>query len=198
MRMLSCACMGPMARSLALLFASSLALAACGQRTPQTPVIPVQIEAPDRHEAASSPAQPQLARAASVTLRTVEGQSVVLPDPNRRPTALFFMASWCLPCVRGAAMLGDLYKQYKDKGFQVVVIDVDTGDTPQDLARFRELAGNPAYFWAIDEGQRATSAYRVRALDATVVIDGRGFVVFRSESLPPEDALRRAVASLFP
>ncbi len=187
-----------LARGPVLLLAGSLVLGVCGEQAAQTQPSPSRAEAPDRHEPTASAAGTQYARAASVTVRTVDGQSVTVPDPKGRPVALFFMAPWCLPCVRGAAMLDDVYKQYRDKGFQVLVIDVDTDDTPQDLARFRQLAGNPAYFWAIDEGQRATSAYRVRSLDATVVIDGRGFVIFRSESLPPEDALRRAVASLFP
>jgi len=108
---------------------------------------------------------------------------------------VFFMAAWCLPCARVAATLDELYKQYRDKGFQVLAVDAD--ETPQELARFRQLAGNPGYFWAIDEGQRATNAYRVRSLDATIVINAQGLVVFRSESVPDEGALRQAVAGLF-
>lgn len=50
---------------------------------------------------------------------------------------------------------------------------------------------------AIDEGQRATRAYGVRSLDAAIVIDGQGFVRFRSEGMPEEGELRRAVAALF-
>jgi len=170
-------------------------LAACSPQI-TTPAPQPQVEAPDRHDSPGV-GSTQYARAASVSVRTVDGRTVTLPDPQGHPTAVFFMAAWCLPCARGAAMLDELYKQYRDKGFQVLAVDVDAGETPQELARFRQLAGNPGYFWAIDEGQRATNAYRVRSLDATIVINAQGFVVFRSESLPDEGALRQAVAGLF-
>ncbi len=175
--------------------ASVLMLAACsGPSVGPTGKAPV--EAPDRHDSPGV-GPTQLSRAASVSVRTVDGHTLTLPDPQGHPTAVFFMAAWCLSCARVAATLDELYKQYRDKGFQVLAVDVDADETPQDLARFRQLAGNPGYFWAIDDGQHATNAYRVRSLDATIVMNAQGFVVFRSESVPDEGALRRAVAGLF-
>lgn len=75
----------------------------------------------------------------------------------------------------------------------VLVIDTDPTEQPSDLARFKSLAGNPTYFWAMDEGGRATRAYSVRSLDATILVSGSGEVLFRSESLPNPNTLRRAV-----
>lgn len=173
--------------------AGVLVLAACGERAvPQQPLV----EAPDRHDSPTS-GTTEYVRAAKVTVRTVDGQSVTVPDAQGRPMALFFMASWCLSCVRVAALFNDVHAQYRDRGFQVLAIDMDPNDTPDDLARFRELAGDPKYLWAIDKGQRATRAYGVRSLDAAIVIDGQGFVRFRSEGMPEEGELRRAVAALF-
>ena len=45
----------------------------------------------------------------------------------------------------------------------------------------------------MDAGQRATRAYAVRSLDATVLVTGSGDVLFQSESLPDPNTLRRAV-----
>ncbi len=84
--------------------------------------------------------------------------SVAVPD-RKGPTILFFMAGWCLPCLRAAAELDDLHRAYADRGLRVLALDVDPTESPADLARFRELAGNPRYFWALDEGQRVTRAY---------------------------------------
>lgn len=47
--------------------------------------------------------------------------------------------------------------------------------------------------WAMDAGQRAMRAYAVRSLDATVLVDGSGEMLLRSESLPDPNTLRRAV-----
>lgn len=76
---------------------------------------------------------------------------------------------------------------------QVIAIDIDTDDTPADLDRLRALGGDPRYFWAMDAGQRATRAYAARSLDATILVSGSGEVLFRSESLPDQNTLRRAV-----
>ena len=173
--------------------AGLVVLAACSPSVAALAPQP-QVEAPDRHDSPGV-GSTQFSRAASVSVRTVDGRTVTLPDPQGHPMVVFFMAAWCLPCARVAATLDELYKQYRDKGFQVLAVDAD--ETPQELARFRQLAGNPGYFWAIDEGQRATNAYRVRSLDATIVINAQGLVVFRSESVPDEGALRQAVAGLF-
>lgn len=144
-------------------------------------------------ETKGSTSERAVPRAQATTIRTVEGGDVAVPDPQGRPVVLFFMAAWCVSCIAGAVMLDELYRDYGPRGLRVVAIDVDPGDTAADLARFRELAGNPQYLWAVDEGQRLTRAYGVRSLDATILVSGAGEVLFRSESLPDPDRLRRAV-----
>ncbi len=125
-------------------------------------------------------------------MKTIDGVSVAVPD-QKGPTILFFMAGWCLPCLRAAAELDDLHQAYADQGLRILALDVDPTEQPADLARFCELAGNPGYFWALDDGQRVTRAYRIRSLDATIFVGAGGEVLFRSESLPNFNTLRRAV-----
>lgn len=168
---------------------AGLVLVSCG--TTSAGSAAVRKEAPDRHEAAAS-AGSAAARVAALTMRTTDGKDVTIPTAGR-PTVVFFMAAWCVSCVQGAVNLAQLYQDYGSRGLQVVAIDVDTGETPADLERFRALAGDPRYFWAMDAGQRATRAYAVRSLDATILVSGWGEVLFRSESLPDPNTLRRAV-----
>ena len=135
---------------------------------------------------------PTIARVTPLTLRTTEGVDVAVPTTGR-PTIVYFMAAWCVSCLQGAVNLAQLYQDYHQAGLQVLVIDTDPTEQPSDLARFKSLAGNPGYFWAMDEGQRATRAYSIRSLDATILVGGSGEVLFRSESLPNPNTLRRAV-----
>ena len=151
----------------------------------------MQNEAPDRHEAVAT-AAPGGPRVTALTMRTVDGKDVAIPTSGR-PTIVYFMAAWCVSCIQGAVNLAQLHRDFGARGLQVVAIDVDPGETPDDLARFRSLAGNPGYAWAMDPGQRAARAYAVRSLDATILVGGSGEVLFRSESLPDPNALRRAV-----
>ena len=166
-----------------------LVLVSCG--TTSAGSAAVQNGAPDRHEAAAT-AAPAPARVAALTMRTTDGKDVAIPTAGH-PTIVYFMAAWCVSCVQGAVNLAQIYQDYGNRGLQVIAIDVDTGETTADLDRFRSLAGNPRYFWAMDEGQRATRAYAVRSLDATILVSGSGEILFRSESLPDPNTVRRAV-----
>ncbi len=151
----------------------------------------MQNEAPDRHEAAAT-AAPAAARVAALTMQTADGKNVAIPTAGH-PTIVYFMAAWCVSCVQGAVNLAQIYQDYDRRGVQVIAIDVDAGETPADLDRFRSLVGNSRDFWAMDAGQRATHAYAMHSLDATILVSGSGETLFRSESLPDPNTLRPAV-----
>lgn len=170
--------------------AAGLVLAACAGAATGALRTPAN-EAPDRHES-STTGVTSVARATPITLRTIDGVDVAIPTSGR-PTIVYFMAAWCVSCVQGAVNLSQLYQDYSAKGLQVIAIDLDPTERPSDLERFKSLAGNPRYLWAMDEGQRATRAYSVRSLDATILVSGSGEILFRSESLPDPNTLRRAV-----
>jgi thiol-disulfide isomerase/thioredoxin len=137
-------------------------------------------------------AAPGVVRVTPLTLRTTDGLDVAVPTAGR-PTIVYFMAAWCVSCLQGATNLAQLDQDYHQQGLQVLVIDADPTERPSDLERFKSLAGNPRYFWAMDDAQKATQAYSVRSLDATILVSGSGEVLFRSESLPNPNTLRRAV-----
>lgn len=171
------------------ILAAGVALAACsGARTTEAGSATGQTLDPRAAVAGAASA----ARVTPLTVRTVDGRSVAVPTSGR-PTIVFAMAAWCMSCLQGAADLSRLYDDYESRGLQVVAIDIDPTEHPADLDRFRTLAGNPRYFWAMDEGQRATRTYSLRALDTTILVSGSGEVLFRSDSLPDPQTLRRAV-----
>lgn len=138
----------------------------------------------------------EVAKAAAVVrafdLKTTDGRALSVPA-TEHPTVVFFMAAWCITCVQGARDLAKLHADYASRGLRVIAIDVDQNETVENLARFRDLAGNPPYDWALDAGGTVTRSLAIRSLDATLLISPKGEVLFRSESLPNPNALRRAV-----
>lgn len=176
--------MGRSRSGLAVALALAVLAAACGSFAAEAPPVATA-------ETKGSTSGRAVARAEAMTIRTVEGGEVAVPDRQGRPVVLCFMAAWCVTCLPAAVTLDDVYRTYGPRG--LVAVAVDPGETAADLARFRELAGDPAYFWAMDEDQRLTRAYGVRFLDTTVIVDGTGELVFRSDGFPKVDMLRRAV-----
>ncbi|MEI3799057.1 MULTISPECIES: TlpA disulfide reductase family protein [unclassified Chitinophaga] len=55
----------------------------------------------------------------------INGQPLSLSDFKGKYVLVDFWASWCVPCRAGNPHLLELYKQYKDKGFEVISVSDD-------------------------------------------------------------------------
>lgn len=134
------------------------------------------------------------AAAPDFSIKTADGGTFSLAAQRGHPVALYFMASWCSSCVPGAQSLARAYSEYRDRGLQVLAVDVDPADTLTDLARFRRLVPSGAgdgFSWALDQEGLLLRLYNVRSLDTTVLIDRQGRLARRSEVPPPYGALKQ-------
>lgn len=113
--------------------------------------------------------------------------------PAGRPAVVYFMAAWCATCQAEAQALGQLQRQVGGRA-AILAVDVDPIDQPSQTRAFFHAAGDPAYAVARDQDGRLATAFAVRALDTTVVIDARGRVVYRDEVPTDLATLRAALA----
>ena len=63
--------------------------------------------------------------APDISGRTTEGKEFSLSDFGDKYILLDFWASWCNPCRKEIPNLKKLYKEYADKGFQIISISID-------------------------------------------------------------------------
>lgn len=138
------------------------------------------------------------AAAPDFTVRTMNGGGFALAEHTGEPTLILFMASWCVSCIFEAQNLGEVYSRYRDRGLNVIALDVQDGDTDVEVQAFREAAGNPDYVWAFDDEYRVTEAYNVRTLDTTVLIDQEGRIVYYDQRPTPLEPLLQAVMAVLP
>ena len=139
------------------------------------------------------------APAPDFSVPTLDGRMFTLSRAlgESKPVVLFFMAYWCGTCVPEARALARLHARYGDQ-VVIVALDVDPTSTPEDLAAFREAAGNPDYIWAFDRDNTVALAYRVTRLDTTVIIDPQGRIVFRDEVPTSYETLATQMARILP
>ena len=64
------------------------------------------------------------------TINNVDEMKSVFESIKGKAILLNFWATWCKPCVKEFPELVKLYKQYKDKGFELVFISLDV---PEDV-----------------------------------------------------------------
>jgi peroxiredoxin len=112
--------------------------------------------------------------------------------PARKPAAVFFMAGWCGTCIPEAQALAAIDKEFGDR-VAIVAVSADPTDSPAALRRFADAAG-ARYGFVHDNNGALTTAFGVRSLDTTVVVDSEGRIVFRDAGPTDQATLRRALS----
>jgi cytochrome c biogenesis protein CcmG/thiol:disulfide interchange protein DsbE len=106
------------------------------------------------------------------TLKTLDGQEITLSQLKGKVVLLDFWATWCAPCRESIPHLIQLYKNYRENGFELIGMSVDKGDVeivrnflksmdipypvtivPEDVVRSYQVTGIPATFLIDKEGK---------------------------------------------
>jgi peroxiredoxin len=102
-------------------------------------------------------------------------ETVSLKDYRGEVVYLSFWASWCQPCRQEMPYLAQLWERHKDRGFQVLAINVD-----EDIELAREFARQfDLPFPLLRDQERAISAlYRVPGFPTHYIVDRSGHIRF--------------------
>jgi peroxiredoxin len=113
-------------------------------------------------------------KAPDIRLKNTSGEIVSLASLKGKVVLLDFWASWCGPCRAGNKHLVKLYKKYKEKGFEIYSVSVDS-----DTDSWKKAIKKDKITWlqVNDPGdwQSATAtSWGISALPTTFVIDKNG------------------------
>ena len=92
---------------------------------------------------------------------------------NGQPRAVNLFASWCVPCVAEAPLLGEL----KRRGLPIDAIAVR--DKPEDVAAFLARHGDPFDRIGTDPESQAQVALGSSGVPETFIVDGRGIIRYQ-------------------
>ncbi len=107
---------------------------------------------------------------------SIAGKSSGLTDHKGKIIYLDFWASWCGPCRQSFPFLNKLRNDYKEKGVEVIAINLDV-DITEALAFLKDFPVD--YPILLDPQGRMPSAYNVRGLPTAFLIDRKGEVFYR-------------------
>lgn len=129
------------------------------------------------------------AKAPDIRLKGPDGDSLALSDLKGKVVLIDFWASWCGPCRKENPHVKEIYEKYKDQGFEIFGVSLDTkGDQWKtaikhdgiDWVHVSQLKG-----WSTD----AAKTYGVSSIPQTFLLDKEGTIVkvgLRSYDLEPE------------
>jgi thiol-disulfide isomerase/thioredoxin len=120
----------------------------------------------------------------------INGQPLNLADFRGKYVLLDFWASWCVPCRAGNPHLLELYKQYKDKGFEIISVSDD--DRNHDAWR-KAVAKDGIGVWkhvlrGLDMDKRmkdqpnpddTSDHFGIHSLPTQILVDPKGMIIAR-------------------
>lgn len=123
--------------------------------------------------------------APAFTLKNIkDNQSVSLSDYAGKVVYLDFWASWCAPCRGSFPLLNKLYAKLKDRGVEIVGVNLDEDD--EELAKFMSMY--PVDFTLVRDAEGdVPEMYEVAVMPSSFIIDQHGKVQFSHQGFRDED-----------
>ncbi len=105
------------------------------------------------------------------TLKTLDGQEIILSQLKGKVVLLDFWATWCGPCREAIPHLIQLYKAYRENGFEVIGMSLDKGDG-EVVRNFAKSMDIP--YPIVIATEEVVRNYRVTSIPTTFFIDKEG------------------------
>jgi len=122
------------------------------------------------------------------------GRLVRLSAYKGRTILLDFWGSWCGPCRASHPHLKELYKKYKDKGFEIIAIAQERGKTLHESKNswLKAIADDDINWVHIlnqdgVEKQDLVKSYRVNAFPTKILVDTEGKIILRITASATDD-----------
>ena len=134
-------------------------------------------------------------KAPDFVLTDMQGQKHRLSDYKGQGVFLNFWATWCKPCEIEMPYINNQYHQFKDKGVQVLAVNVGESRLAVNKFAQRHQLDFPI---VIDNEAQVQSAYGIDPLPATFLIDKTGKVVKYFTGQMTEETVRELMNGIEP
>jgi thiol-disulfide isomerase/thioredoxin len=135
------------------------------------------------------------AKALSFTQKDTSGRDVSLKQFSGKYLLLDFWASWCGPCRAEIPKMKNVYDKYKNKGFEIVAISLDTNKDKWKKAISEEKISVWCHLSDLQGGANEVAIkYGIRTIPSNFLLDKDGNIIAKNLS---GDKLSEKLSEIF-
>jgi cytochrome c biogenesis protein CcmG/thiol:disulfide interchange protein DsbE len=109
------------------------------------------------------------------SLNSPDGKKYTLSGLKGQAVLVNLWTTWCPPCRAEMPTIEKMYKEFKDKGFTVIAIDMTFQDDPSAVAPFT-IEHGLTFPILLDETGLAASSYQLQSLPSSFFINRNGII----------------------
>ena len=109
--------------------------------------------------------------APSLSFKTLDNSSVKLSDFKGDVIYVDFWATWCPPCRKSFPWMEEMHQKYKDLGFKVLAVSLDTKRAVIDQF-LEKMTAN--FTIAHDPTGESATAFKVKGMPSSYLVDRKG------------------------
>eukprot|EP00457_Paulinella_chromatophora_P005059 gb/GEZN01005072.1/.p1 GENE.gb/GEZN01005072.1/~~gb/GEZN01005072.1/.p1 ORF type:complete len:401 (+),score=50.36 gb/GEZN01005072.1/:63-1265(+) len=130
------------------------------------------------------PALPSKGEDVWVGFSSMQGDIIDTRNMKGKHVLIDFWATWCKPCVKSVPLLGELYSQYKDRGFVLVGVSCDEDKGKVDKFCLDQSVTWPIHFDGKGPDNEVALTVGVTAIPVMLLIGPDGKVVNKNIKIP--------------
>lgn len=129
----------------------------------------------------------EIKRAPSFNSIDIENKRVVLDSIlGEKITLLSFWNTTCRPCIKELTIMEEIYKRYKDTGFEIIAVNCDG---PKTTDRVRPFVKGKKWSFKVllDKNGKIARLYKVIAWPTSFLLDKDGNIIYSKLGFTPGD-----------
>ena len=134
------------------------------------------------------------AKPLELSFTAVDGRKVDLAELRGKVVLVDFWATWCPPCVEDVPGLVETYEKFKDKGFEIVVISLDSDKGALEKFTTENKMTWPQFFDGQGWDNELAKRYKIQSVPTMWLLDREGKLVDPSPRARLDEAVEAALS----